>query len=290
MQADHEPAPALSPLEHPDGRGGSLVALKEGWTPVNIEGPRENSARHRFSSVEGFVAWLRHWTKNPGAAQVFANLPRTVFGDGDGTRPWRRLEASIDPRDPGSDRVTGSVELDPAFSAWAALSESGRQVGQKAFFDFLRSWGDSIENEAERVSLFSALAALKVTTGGSFEAELAANGRLKVSGMRGEVSVSQEIPAEFKIRGPIFQTRNAAAYSVRVVLDVEAGPAGVSIAVSMPGIETIIAEANEDLVAYVAKELGDAFLVCAGASLFELEPTGDRTRASDFDRPTADDS
>jgi len=279
LEAEHEPTPAIDGYPNPSG-DGELVAIQTGpeeWAIRTFDGPHEKAARHSFDSIRGFVGWLKRWTPRAEAAQVFASVASSIMAS---NMVGRKLEAYVDPRDPGCDSAVGRAPLEARFAAWISLARDGVKLNQKTFFTFIREFGDVIQGEGVAEHLLASLAALRVTSTENLEAEFAPNGRLKVSGARGDVTISQELPSELIIRLPVYfgvhwfppssdeeLTAMRAEYEIRVVLEVNAGPQyhGLQVEMSFPGIQNTMADADEDLVNHIQHELGQGFLVCAGS-------------------------
>lgn len=272
MLPEHEPTPRIEWEPAPDGDGsvGVVKVSRDTWEVVRQSGPREYAARHRMSDLGSFAAWLRAWHEGESAATVFAALPRNPQGAA-------TLSATVNPRDPGGDRIAADLAFDPTFEAWAQAcgaldgDRSKGWMGQRDFFTFVREFGDAIVGTRAREGLLAALSALRIVGSSSLEVGLAENGRVKVAGARNGIEITQELPAELQIETSIYLDDTLARFEIRIVLEVEANADGIRVRPSMPGIERTFVEANGSLRDRLADELGKGFLVCGGLLLVELE-------------------
>lgn len=263
----HDPAPRLDLVERPD-KGGAAALVKTGpnsWEVVKFDGPQESVARHCFRSIRGFVRWLDRWA-DATSTQVFADLVSPLPGNHPPS-----MTARLDPADPRGDLVVCEVPFDPSFRAWV-IATHGKRLDQRGLFSLVRGHAGAILGGNAAESLLGTLAALRVVGTSELESELAPNGRTIVSGMRGGVSVSRELPGEIDLLVPIYSgVRESAsfgpdmAYALRAVLDVEVETAGLSVSITFPDLDRVMIQANEDLVAHVERELGDGWLVCVGS-------------------------
>lgn len=271
MPPDHDPAPRLQPVELPNGEGlAALVKVDEHeWRVERFEGPKEGTARHAFRELGSFIRWLERSTPAPRRAQVFVEIlsPTKV----------PQVQARLDPGDPTGDRVTCDVPHSPAFRAWV-LSTAGKRLSQKGLFALVRGYGWAIEGENQADSLLMTLAALRVIANQSLEVEIAPNGRTKVAGKRGEVTIDRELPGELSIRVPIFEgvtdaVAKVRTYGLRAILDVEAHPdEGLSVGITFPDLEDVLSSAAIDLVEHVETSLGEGWVVCIGTEKTEPQP------------------
>ena len=288
LEADPYPSPELNPIDHPNGDGILLPIQNEtdSWRIEHHKGPRDVRARHRFTSLKAFVEWMQRWTAIDMGAQVLAHLPYDFKADD----VVACVTGRVDPRDPGGDLVLCDLVFDPTFWAWLEPVRSGQRLSQGRLFEFLRANADVIEGESTGAAFTAAVASLRVTTDSDLTTEYAPNGMIKVAGVRGGTTLSQDLPGEVNILTPIYhgvtdEEGAARAYSIRVLFDVKAGGDGIAVKFSMPGLERVLVQANEDLVAHVQRELGGGFLVGAGIDAVEDVPadTDDvRVRAEDL--------
>ncbi len=269
----HDPAPRLELVERPD-MGGAAALVKTGpdtWEVVNFDGPQESVARHCFRSIRGFVRWLGRWA-DPKSTQVFADLASPLPGNHPPS-----MTARLDPADPRGDLVVCEVPFDPGFRAWV-IATHGKRFDQRALFSLVRGHGQAIVGENAAESLLGTLAALRVVGTMNLESELAPNGRTIVSGMKGGIEVSRELPGEITLRTPVYagvrwaigDEGPEADYALRAVLDVEVGQNGLAVAITFPDLDRIMMQAGEDLVEHVELELGEGWLVCIGSERSEV--------------------
>lgn len=268
-QADHDPAPRIDLVDLPSGEG-AVALVKTGedeWKVERFAGPTESVCRHTFRSLSTFVAWLRGCGADPSRAQVFADL-RGPLSRSNGSK-WPHVVAKLEPGDPDGDRVVCEVAYSPAIRAWA-IETAGKRLSQKELFSLVRGYGKALYGAHSADGLLGTLAALRVIGTSTLECELAANGRTLISGARGELRVTQELPGVVELDLPIYQGVEIsggieAHYRLEGLLDVETTPQGLSVGISFPALDETLALADADLIAHVQGELGEPWLVCLGS-------------------------
>lgn len=278
----HEPTPRIEAIERPDGKGQAFV-VKTGpdrWEVKTFDAPTEGVARHTFASLDSLVRWLQRWGE-ASRAQVFVDVQAGNTGSA-------YVQARLDPGDPEGDRVTCPVPFTPEFRAWV-IDTRGKALGQRELFALVRAFGSGIQDQTRAASLLGALSVLRIAGGSELECELAPNGRTKVSGRRGDVAMSQELPGELELVLPIYRgvqvdddealADEPATYRLRMMLDVEASPAlGLAASLVFPDLESVLADAADDLVEHLERELGEGWVVCAGSEETEAVDVRKATR------------
>lgn len=269
MQPEHDPSPPIQLVDHPSGEGtiGLVKTGEHTWEVKRFGGPEERVCRHLFDDLGTYAAWLKRTAQSPRQAQVFVDLDCQPGENG------RKVQARLDPRDPEGDFVVCGIRFTPEYEAWVAATER-KTLDQRALFKLVRAHGEGSLRPSVAENLLGSLAALRIVTNGEFKTELAANGRTTVSGLSADIQVSKELPAELDLSIPIYEGVDVptgpggdllmARYSMRAMLDVEAGPLGLAVQISYPDLSVVVRQAGRDLVTHLQRDLGDDWLVCQG--------------------------
>lgn len=241
--------------------GRDFAALPDDHTLVEIE-TKSPARRHVFHDVADFAEHLnRH--ADPSATDV-------LFDGNVG-----RVSAWFVPRSAGADLVHCELRLHPRWARWKAVL--GRPVDQKALYRHLMA--SPVEDSAPLVSakgemlglqvheLAGAVKSIQVKKGLSLEAVLDDRGNYAVRSSGESTDTSVRVPHAIEIRVPIYRLRHdERVYAIEVQVDVDTdGTPCPAFTLVAPGLDLVLAQAQQDAAAYLRSHLLDGFLVGLGA-------------------------
>lgn len=255
-----DPAPKPDLVTSPDGRGGSVVIVRDDYKVEQIAGPERAKRTHVFHDLGSFAEWLKRWA-NPATAEI-------LVGD---AKARALLGGETVALDPASD-VTCLLRHHPTFAAWKAAF--GVKLNPKAFHAFIRSVAVTFGNGGGVTAadvLSAELAKLKAVKNGEINMSVDPRGFYAVSGATTAVQVDAKIPPSFTIRTPILigipeseSSESEMLYLLEILLSMDVEDSGIFFTLTCPTLDAVLHQARLDAVGYLRTLLGEGFLVGLG--------------------------
>lgn len=245
------PAPTLHPIPHPNGCG-QFVAVKEGYTLKELEGPRVCRRLHTFRDIRRFADYLNRHAADRDRCEILVDESQVVAG--------------LQPRSVIGDLVTCDLVKTPSFEAWDGAFD--HRLSQKQLLALVRSEKKAL-SEAQRAMLLGALRTLEVMRGGEFKSEIDETGATRFAAATQRGQLTTQIPPEFEITVPVYEgierQGQLATYTIEVFITVEIPEKGAPLFVlEAPSLPTVKRTALREAAEWLQGQLHQPLLVALG--------------------------
>lgn len=267
-------APAVVAIKgeaNPDGKGGTILIVRNGYEAEAFHGPVVAYRDHTFDDVETFAAFLGdRYEGRPKAVDI-------LVGE-------REITTSIDTGRQYRDRVRCVLQEHPQFTGWVELTERGPMSAEDIYRliqglrETIQPWEGAEGKPVDAAdAICSALLQVNIVTGSECKIVMDKSGVQRVMGQAGEQTVNSQLPPMFTVEVPIYQgiTGEEGAdveevgeltYAIDLLLQVRPGREGGAVfnLVVASNLETMRHQARRDVATFLRRKLGDDWLVGLG--------------------------
>lgn len=256
-----DPAPKTELVDDPNGRGGSVLIVRDDYKVEQVAGPDRAKRVHIFHDLRSFAEWLKRWGK-PDTTEI-------LVGD---AKARALLGGATVAHDPASD-VSCVLRDHPTFAAWRKAF--GVKMNPKTFHAFIRSVAATFGSGGGGVTaadvLSGELAKLKAVKNGEINMSVDPRGFYAVSGASTTTQVDAKIPPQFTVRTPILigipeseSSDTEMLYGLEILLSMDVEDSGIFFTLTCPTLDAVLHQARLDAVGYLRALLDEGFLVGLG--------------------------